>query len=208
MKKILLFGIMALFLFSCGRSKEERAIELIQAELFRTLHDFSSYEPIETVVDSAFSCVYTDPIIVLLATLASIHLENTNDHLERVRRSTRTMEIWQNSRTAYGRSRFNEANRESRRHLDRASHYLDLYHSGLCEIQELINDFESEFIGFHAKHRFRSRTLGGNFRVSTNLYLIDPNFTEIISVRDLNCEDKEEIRTVINEARRSSCDDA
>ena len=41
-RKILAFGIIALLIVAC-KSKEEKANELIKAELHKTLYDFASY---------------------------------------------------------------------------------------------------------------------------------------------------------------------
>lgn len=57
MKKVL-FVIGSLFLCftSCSKSLEEKAQELIKNDLFKTLHDFDSYQLVEfSKLDSAFT---------------------------------------------------------------------------------------------------------------------------------------------------------
>ena len=62
MKKLLslaIFLISGLAMTSC-QSNEEKAQELIRDNFFQTMHDFESYEPIETVVKDAKQSMYTD----------------------------------------------------------------------------------------------------------------------------------------------------
>lgn len=47
-------ALTAIFILSGCKSKEEKALEIIKNEMFKTLYDFESYQPIETKVDSAF----------------------------------------------------------------------------------------------------------------------------------------------------------
>ena len=56
MRKILSFLFVFLLLCSC-QSREEKVAELIKQEMFKTLYDFESYEPIETKIDSAFTSI-------------------------------------------------------------------------------------------------------------------------------------------------------
>ena len=68
-------------------------------------------------------------------------------------------------------------------------------------MKEEIEKHEPSFIGFQAKHRFRTRTRGGNFTIGDYIFIIDPKFQEILSVRDLDDEDERRIRRIISEAR-------
>ena len=59
MKKIIIFLLISITFFSC-QSKEEKAIKLIQNELSKTLYDYESYSPIETIVTEAKQNIYND----------------------------------------------------------------------------------------------------------------------------------------------------
>ena len=63
MKKVLFLLVAIIALVGC-KSKEEKAAEMIKKELFKTLYDFDSYQPIETKVDSAFYSAYTDSMVL------------------------------------------------------------------------------------------------------------------------------------------------
>ena len=66
MKKILFLMAITIMLVGC-QSREEKAAELIKQEMFKTLYDFESYEPIETKIDSAFTSIYSDTLALLYA---------------------------------------------------------------------------------------------------------------------------------------------
>ena len=60
MKKNLLFVILALACASCNHSPEEKANALIEVDLKKSLYYPETYNPAETVVDSAFT-PFDDP---------------------------------------------------------------------------------------------------------------------------------------------------
>lgn len=66
MKKILFLATVVLVMTGC-KSREEKAAELIKQEMFKTLYDFESYEPIEIKIDSAFTSIYTDTLALMYA---------------------------------------------------------------------------------------------------------------------------------------------
>ena len=82
MRKILSFLFVFLLLCSC-QSREEKVAELIKQEMFKTLYDFESYEPIETKIDSAFTSIYTDSIIKSYAYIARAFLDDVEENLDK-----------------------------------------------------------------------------------------------------------------------------
>lgn len=64
MKKIIFITLSAIFVLSGCKSKEDKALEVIKNQMFQTLYDFESYQPIETKIDSAFLSIYTDSAII------------------------------------------------------------------------------------------------------------------------------------------------
>jgi len=56
----ILLVVCALVLQSCGPSREQKAEAIVKREIPQILRDTSSYEPIQTVVDRAFSTIYLD----------------------------------------------------------------------------------------------------------------------------------------------------
>lgn len=68
MRRIIKLGIILAVCFSVGacKSKEDKALALIDKQMFSSLYDYESYQPIGTQIDSAFNVVeYNDEIIAL-----------------------------------------------------------------------------------------------------------------------------------------------
>ena len=78
MRKILFLMIFALIMAGC-KSREEKVAEVIKQEMFKTLYDFESYEPIETKIDSAFTSIYTDTLALLYANEVSEMFNELDD---------------------------------------------------------------------------------------------------------------------------------
>ncbi len=58
MKQKKIFGLMAIiimgaFVMSACTSREEKVAETIKNEMFKTLYDFESYQPVETKIDTS-----------------------------------------------------------------------------------------------------------------------------------------------------------
>lgn len=60
MKKILLFSLAVICLISCSQSNDNNIKSLIKRSIEKTLANPASYEPLETVVDSAYA-PFDDP---------------------------------------------------------------------------------------------------------------------------------------------------
>lgn len=199
-QRILLFGIIALLFVAC-KSKEEKANELIKEELNKTLYDFSSYEPIETVVDSAFTSIYRDSLILSYAYKIQACLELFKEQMAEVNSEISTAEIWSDSYSSYGRKKFNEAREKALTSLDKAKFYAQKMEEEKTLLKTEIDKFEPSFCGYQAKHKFRCKTKGGNFHLADHLYIIDEKFERILSVSRLDDEDFEEIKELIDEVR-------
>lgn len=117
MRKILFILLPTFLLVGC-KSREEKVAELIKQEMFKTLYDFESYEPVETKIDSAFTSIYTDSVIKSYAYIARSFLDDVQEGLDKVKDAQRTAEIWRDSYSSYGRGKYEEAYNEMREHLD------------------------------------------------------------------------------------------
>jgi PBP1b-binding outer membrane lipoprotein LpoB len=50
MKQIIIMALAGIFILTGCKSKEEKALEAIKDEMFKTLYDFESYQPVETKI--------------------------------------------------------------------------------------------------------------------------------------------------------------
>lgn len=201
--KFLPICILIILIFTACKSKEEKANELIKADLYKTLYDFSSYEPIETIVDSAFTSVYRDSAILKDAYTVQMCLDNVNDYLDKVKDARSSMDIWSDSYSSYGRSQYNDAKEEFATNLDKAEVLMNKVHELMPKLKEAINNFEPSFCGFQAKHKFRCKTKGGNFTIGNYVYIMDDKIETILSSYDLDDEDDMKIRKFIDDLKEN-----
>lgn len=199
-RKILLFGFITLLFVAC-KSKEEKANELIKVELNKTLYDFSSYEPIETIVDSAFTSIYQDSTILSHAYMIRAYFNLYNEQMTEINNEIATSEIWGDSYSSYGRRKFNEAIEKAQKGLYMAKLYAKKIEEEKILLKTEIDKFESSFCGYQAKHRFRCKTKGGNFDLVDYLYIMDEKFEKILSISKLGDENFEEIKELIDEVK-------
>ena len=202
MKQILYLALSALIFVGC-KSHEEKAAELIKQDMFKTLYDFESYEPIETQIDSAFTSIYTDTLALLYANEANDIFEKMKDAKSEYERAKSSMDIWSDSYSALGRSNYNKAKQTVDDYLKKLDESLSRANELYANIKERNVKIGRSFIGWQAKHRFRCKTKGGNFDIGNYLYVFDKDFSRILSVNHLNEKDKIPLSGIIDEAINS-----
>lgn len=199
MKKILSFLLASLLLFGC-QSREEKAQELIKQDMFKTLYDFASYEPIETKIDSAFTSIYTDTLALLYANTIKILFENLNDKKAEYKSAKRTMRMWADSSSPLEIYEFNEAKRKVDEYIDRVDDTLKEADDTYMKIRERSEKKGRSFIGWEARHKFRCKTRGGNFDIGNYLYVFDKDMKKILRSEDLDNKDNLQLIEIIREA--------
>lgn len=199
MRKILSFLFVFLLLCSC-QSREEKVAELIKQEMFKTLYDFESYEPIETKIDSAFTSIYTDSIIKSYAYIARAFLDDVEENLDKIKDDRNTMEIWSDSYSSLGRSKYNEALKNYGERLDKTKRYMEVVNNYMGSIKIISSNFKPEFYGWKASHKFRCKNKGGNFDLGNYIYVFDKKMNSIIYKEDIDDDSNNKIRNIIDEA--------
>ena len=200
MKKVLLFLSSCVFLFSC-QSREEKVAELIKQQMFKTLYDFESYEPIETSqIDSVFTSIYTDSTAIEHASLIIATMDIGDEYVEEANDYCRTIEIWGDSYSSYGRGKVRDAYDKLKEVRDKLEAALQLVEEYRTIIKERNKNFESEFIGWSVTHKFRCKNKGGNFDLGTYQFVIDPKFEKVQYFNDLEDEESKKITDVIKQS--------
>lgn len=200
MKKILLWLPIIAVIFSGCKSKEEKAAELIKKEMFRTLYDFESYQPIETKVDSAYTSIYTDSIILSHAYIAKQLLADVDKCLEEIKDAKSTMEIWEDGYSSLSRTKFNDAYDKYKKNLEEAKSYMNVVNSSIDSIKILANNFTPKFYGWMVTHKFRCKTKGGSPDIGDYIYIFDKDMKNIIHKEDINDESLASLKKIITEA--------
>ena len=205
--RTVLFILLSVVLFSSCKSREEKAAELIKQEMFKTLYDFESYEPVETKIDSAFTSVYTDSVIIAYAYIARSFLDDAQEGLDKVKDAQRTVEIWRDSYSSYGRSKYEEAYNEMKERLDEVKSKMNIVNRYMDSIRSASINFRPQFCGWEATHRFRCKTKGGNFDLGDYIYIFDKDLENIIYKEDVNDDSNSKIKSLIDEAIHSDKED-
>lgn len=123
MKKILFLATVVLVMTGC-KSREEKAAKLIKQEMFKTLYDFESYEPIETKIDSAFTSIYTDTLALMYANEVKIKFDELEKEEAEYESAKSAMEIWSDSYSSLGVYKYNEAKRKVNNYIEKINKTL------------------------------------------------------------------------------------
>ncbi|MGB4654035.1 MAG: hypothetical protein WBH98_01195 [Bacteroidales bacterium] len=180
--KVSLSLMLVIILTSSCMNKEKKAEKLIKEDLFESLFDFSSYEPIRTEkIDSAFSSPETDSIIYLNAITLKYAYDEMSKLNEEVEDALFEMRLWVDSHSYYGRSKYLKANEHAEELLNKYKFYDSIVVNQGIIIKNLIAEFKPEFIGFKTIHKFRAKNKAGNYGISSIEYVFDKKMKKIIS---------------------------
>lgn len=198
-KLLLLLAITSIFFAGC-KSKEEKAQEAIKKEMFKTLYDFESYEPIETKVDSSFYSIYTDTTILKYGYVIASFLKDVDNALEKAKDARNTMEIWGDSYSSYSSRKYEEAKEEWNSNMAQAKLYIKVIESVSDTIRSLAKNKNNTFNGWKVTHKFRCKTKGGNSTIGNYIYIFDKDMENIIYQEDTEDEDLNKAKKLIKEA--------
>ena len=188
MKRII-FIIPVLCLLASCKSKEEKALELIDQRMFQTLYDYESYQPVETKLDSAFTSPYFSDSIIAMVMLYDEFQDEADDFKDDADDAKTTMEIWSDSYSSYARTRYNDA---KNKWVDNSILYFKTSKKAIFTLMratEAIKDFKPEFCGWQVYHKYRCKSKGGHSLLSETIYIVDKDVKEITQTIDIDDDD-------------------
>ena len=97
-KFIASFFLAALLISACT-SREEQVAETIKENMFKTLYDFDSYQPIETKIDTLKSDIYGDTLVYDHAMLAKALFDEYRECEKEIKEQESIIDIY--TPTAY-----------------------------------------------------------------------------------------------------------
>lgn len=192
---LVLIGILLCFVFVQCKSNEDKALALIKDNMFKTLYDFDSYQPIETKVDSAFHTPYNDSICLRNAVVCKVVYDKIEEYLEEANNALNAAEVWHDMN--WMRDRYFESLNESETALTNAKTLLETSKEYEDTIRMRSNVIMKEFMGWQVTHKFRCKTKGGFSVLSTRVYYMDSKFTEILREVDPDDEEFQKYREII-----------
>lgn len=184
MKK--LFFIATILMAACTMSLDKKADSLIQDEMKKTLFHPDSYDPVETVVDSAFAPNDDPALFEKMGKFAQIagEIESLEEEASHYKS---TIAIWSGPYIdAYGKQQKEEAQSK----LDKVNSEIErLTSKGIKigdEIKSTLNT-KRKFIGFKANHSYRAQNNMGNVLMGRSLFIIDEKLEKVL----FSCESEE-----------------
>ncbi len=157
MKRIVIVLIIVPLLLAGCKSREEKAAAFAESNIKKMLNDASTYEPVETLVDSAFNNIYLDPE----ANQAAVKINKINGDIDfaksQYRSEKSSLAIWSDPyQTAFGREKARQA-KEKMEEIEEKIKKLEAEKEENVEIikkrnQEIV---KPEFCGWGITHTYR-----------------------------------------------------
>ena len=184
--KILLAGICAVSITTGCKSREEKALDTIKDEMFKTLYDFESYQVVDTKIDSLKMDCYGDTVIFDKVQQIWFINEELNKIKKEVDDALSTMRIWGGSTyySATARKEMEEAQEKYDTNMKEWKDWIDVWKNLENEIKEEAATLDNAQYGWLVTHKFRCKTRGGNSTLATYVYLMDDDCKTIYRVLD------------------------
>ena len=189
MKKALYILSLLVLVCACA-SNEKKADKLINNYMYKHLHDYKSYEPIETRLDTMYNTPINDKECIDICRDMKSHIKKMNEYDNEAEHDSRSMDIWYGGWSSTSR----------REYMNAYISWCKNKRSGTQEnikalegCKRLIKQMEGldgkTQIGWIADHTFRSNTLAGNSSISSQAFFIDKDFKSILYTMDSDDSD-------------------
>lgn len=187
MKNVLLGAVLVVFFVSCGDSPEDKANELIQEEIKKVLYHAETYDPVETLVDSAFT-PFDDPDFYE-KTLQLCELGIAVEKYERNMKSAKSsMAIWSGPyMSTYARNSYQEAKEEYDENAEDKRKAEEKAYKLVSDLKAVLEK-EPQFIGFKARHRYRANNNAGQTVFGEAEFLFDEDISRVVTVYNMDDE--------------------
>lgn len=178
--------VMAMSLVSCSRSPQDKAEALVAETMKTMLYVPESYEPVLTLVDSAFAPSSSQDFAYKFAELINL-TSQIKSVKEDVRSSKSAMSWNKRSYSEYKKDEYEESKSEYEMYsakLEKLTTRMDALRD---EVSAMTSDKEREFIGYKVIHRYRAK---GRFEIMTfmsdMIFLIDKDMTCVMAAYDMD----------------------
>lgn len=206
---VLCLSILAVTLTAC-KSKEQKAEDLIRVELSKTLLDFNSYEPIETIVTEAYESAYNNYWCFHQAMIIAAHMKKANEYSEEMSKAKDYMEIWgapSYYSSSYSDNQYYKYRKQVKENLDKLETAITTIQTLGKTLQDSIKVLNPDkIIGWEVKHRFRCKTRGGQAAIGDYRYIVDDQFKNILFHEDMDDDDYSSAREIIINAENNVFD--
>lgn len=177
MKKFIWIIIATLSFVSCSESNEEKAEKLIKNEMNKVLVNIDTYEPIETVIDSAYAPVMTADVFNKCFNLPK-QLEMLFQLKKEAEEAYDMMNIYKSVPSRYSGGEYDRYKNQYESASKKAEEMENRLKSLNDSIEELAK-VEPYFNGYIINHKFRYVTKNGDKSIGTFLFLMNKDISAI-----------------------------
>lgn len=197
----LMTGTLALFIIVGCSSNEKKANKLIDDYMFRHLHDYKSYEVVETIIDTLYNVPITDDVCFQAAIQMAIHSEQSDEYKEEAEDAESTMDIWSGGWSSTSRKEWNKAAQKSMEaRINQCIENQERLRYAKIIVEKLPKLDGKTQVGWLVKHSYRCNNRGGNSMLGTDVFFMDKQFKTILNSFENEDEEALAIFTQINEA--------
>lgn len=190
MKKFICLFSLSILACACA-SNVDKANKLIDQYMYKHLHDYKSYEVVETTVDTLFNSPVTDPDCIDLIKEMKEHFDKKADYDKEAEYAERSMDIWSGGYSSTSRNEYNKAYKEWATQKRNGMYETISILQRAKELLVLMEDLDGKKqVGWIADHTFRSNTRAGASSLGNYSFFIDKDFKNILYTMD---EDDSEI---------------
>lgn len=187
MKKIAILGVAALVFVGCSMSPEKKAASIAEKAVKASLYHPDSYDPIGTIVDSAFAPMDDPDFFEKTLKLYELGIEMEECDYE-MKNAKSSMSIWSNLHDAFSRNEYNEAKEKYDNYAEKMEN-LQKKCEKLSEELNCIAEQGRNFIGWKVTHSYRAQNNAGQTLIGENVLILDPEMTQILA--DYNTDDRD-----------------
>ena len=180
--RLITSGILVVLFVAACSSREDKVAELIKKEMFSTLYDYDSYQPVETKIDTLRRDKYGDTLIFDNAMLLSVASDAFDKANESFYEQKEIAEIYTPSyySSSYSNNKFSEARKKMRESLGQMQFFVGKIDSLNNEIKKIEKDCDNKQYGWLVTHKFRCKTKGGNSNLLTSYFFVDDKCKRIL----------------------------
>ena len=180
--KFITSSVLVAMTISACTSKEKKVAETIKSEMFKTLYDFESYQPIETKIDTLRRDKYGDTLIFDDVMLMAAAYDKFKKEKENFDEQVEIAEIYRPTYYSSSTSdnKFYAARDKMKEALDGMKFYNAIMDSLNTEIRTKEKKCDNNQYGWFVTHKFRCKTKGGNSTIGTYYYFMDIDCKRII----------------------------
>lgn len=187
--------LFAMLFASCSESIENKANALIKEDIKKVLYHPETYDPAETLVDSAFA-PFDDPVFYE-KTIELCKLGMSIDECDRKMKNAKSsMSLWGGPyQSAFSRNEYEEAKKE----YAESSRYKkseEIKAKKLSDELKSMYDKGKKFIGFKVQHSFRANNNSGQTIFGKIQYLFDEKMSRIVASYNMDSEEYKAVQMV------------